>query len=342
MKEMSKKERVLAALNRQDVDRTPVANPTSVATVEMMDLVDAPFPEACRAAELNAKLAATEISQFDFDSIAPYFSIIQESSAIGCEMQWEQKDNWPTVRMSNPIWKTASDVKVPSNFLDHPDVKVITDSIRILKKEFGDEVPIIGKTMGPWTLAYHVFGVETFLLGSVDNPDETAEALEKLCEFTYLFGEAQIDAGADVLTVPDHATGDLVSGQYYQKFLQDIHTEMAERFSVPLILHICGRTVDRMPFIAETGMHAFHFDSKNSPQEAMDAVSDKIALVGNINNPETLYSKDTEDVKKEVFECLNAGVHLIAPDCAIPLKTKAENLIAITEGISDWIAETQN
>ena len=342
MKEMSKKERVLAALNRQDVDRTPVANPTSVATVEMMDLVEAPFPEACRSAELNAKLAATEISQFDFDSIAPYFSIIQESSAIGCEMQWEQKDNWPTVRMSNPIWKTASDVKVPANFLDHPDVKVITDSIRILKKEFGDEVPIIGKTMGPWTLAYHVFGVETFLLGSVDNPDETAEALEKLCEFTYLFGEAQIDAGADVLTVPDHATGDLVSGQYYQKFLQDIHTEMAERFSVPLILHICGRTVDRMPFIAETGMHAFHFDSKNSPQEAMDAVSDKIALVGNINNPETLYSKDTEDVKKEVFECLNAGVQLIAPECAIPLKAKAENLIAITEGISDWVAETQN
>ena len=117
---------------------------------------------------------------------------------------------------------------------------------------------------------------------------------------------------------------------------------MAESFSVPLILHICGRTVDRMPFIAETGMHAFHFDSKNSPQEAMDAVSDKIALVGNINNPETLYSKDTEDVKKEVFECLNAGVQLIAPECAIPLKTKAENLIAITEGISDWVAETQN
>ena len=342
MKEMSKKERVLAALNRQDVDRTPVANPTSVATVEMMDLVDAPFPEACRSAELNAKLAATEISQFDFDSIAPYFSIIQESSAIGCEMQWEQKDNWPTVRMSNPIWKTASDVKVPSNFLDHPDVKVITDSIRILKKEFGDEVPIIGKTMGPWTLAYHVFGVETFLLGSVDNPDETAEALEKLCEFTYLFGEAQIDAGADVLTVPDHATGDLVSGQYYQKFLQDIHTEMAERFSVPLILHICGRTVDRMPFIAETGMHAFHFDSKNSPQEAMDAVDNKIALVGNINNPETLYSKDTDDVKKEVFDCLNAGVQLIAPECAIPLKTKAENLVAINEGITDWLAETKS
>ena len=168
MEKMTKKERVLAALNRKEVDRPPIANPTSVATVEMMDLVDAPFPDACRSAELNARLAATEITEFDFDAIAPYFSIIQESSAIGCEMQWEQKDNWPTVRMSNPIWKTSDDVKVPSDFLEHPDVKVIIDSIKILKKEFGDDVPIIGKTMGPWTLAYHVFGVETFLLGSVD------------------------------------------------------------------------------------------------------------------------------------------------------------------------------
>ena len=292
MKEMTKKERVLAALNRLEVDRPPVANPTSVATVEMMDLVDAPFPDACRSAELNARLAATEVTEFDFDAVSPYFSIIQESSAIGCEMQWEQKDNWPTVRMSNPIWKTADDVKVPTGFLDHPDVKAIIDSIKILKNEFGNDVPIIGKTMGPWTLAYHVFGVEPFLLGSVDNPDETIRALEKLQEFTYLFGEAQVDAGADVLTIPDHATGDLVSGQYYEKFLQEIHTEMAERFTVPLILHICGRTVDRMPYIAETGMHAFHFDSKNSPQESMDAVNNKIALVGNINNPETLYSKE--------------------------------------------------
>ena len=179
-------------------------------------------------------------------------------------------------------------------------------------------------------------------MGSVDSPDETIKSLEKLQEFTYLFGEAQVDAGADVLTIPDHATGDLVSGQYYQKFLQEIHSEMAQKFTVPLILHICGRTVDRMPYIADTGMHAFHFDSKNSPQEAMDAVDNKIALVGNINNPETLYSKDADDVKKEVFECLNAGVQLIAPECAIPLKTKAENLVAINGGISDWLAETNS
>ncbi len=336
---MTPRERTLNALAGLPVDRPPVANPTSVATVEMMDLVGAYFPEANRNAEMNARLAATEYTEFGFDAISPYFSIIQESSALGCEMQWEQKDNWPTVRMTNPIWKSSKDVKVPKDFLKHPDIVAITDSIKLLKQQFGDEVAIIGKTMGPWTLAYHVFGVEPFLLGTVDDPAETMASLEALREFTTLFGQAQIDAGADVLTIPDHATGDLVSGEYYKRFLLEMHQEFAEEISVPIILHICGDTVDRMPYIAETGMAAFHFDSRNDPQEAMDAVDGKIRLVGNINNPTTLYARGPEEVRQEVYKALDAGVQLIAPECAIPLKTKAENLIEIPIAVEDWAAE---
>ena len=336
---MTPKQRVMNALSRKPVDRTPIANPTNVATVELMDMVDAPFPQACQDPELAARLAATGYTELGFDSITPYFSIIQESSALGCEMQWEEKDNWPTVRMYNPIWKSADDVKVPTDFLEHRDVKAITESIRILKQEYGDEVAIIGKTMGPWTLAYHVFGVERFLLGTVDNPEETMRAMDKLKEISVLFGEAQIEAGADALTFPDHATGDLVSGEYYKRFLQDIHSEMVDELPVPLILHICGRTIDRMPYIAQTGMASFHFDSKNDPQEAMDAVDDGIGLVGNINNPETLYARGPEEVRQEVYKCLEAGVHMIAPECAIPLATKIENLIEIPRAVKDWTAE---
>lgn len=335
---LTKKQRVLNALAGKDVDKPPVSNPTNVATVELMDYVNAPFPEACRNAELNAKLALTGYSELGFDSIAPYFSIIQESSALGCEMQWEQKDNWPTVRMGNPIWKSKSDIKIPSGFLEHKDNIAITRSINILKNEVKDQVAVFGKTMGPWTLAYHVFGVEPFLLMSIDNPAETREILNKLKEVTVLFGQAQIDSGADVLVVPDHATGDLVSGKYYDDFLLEIHQELVEDLQVPLILHICGRTVDRMPSIAKSGMAAFHFDSKNTPSEAMEAVGDGIRLVGNINNPETLYSKSPEEVKQEVYRALDAGVQLIAPECAIPLKTKIENLLAIPSAVNQWVS----
>ena len=214
------------ALAGLPVDRTPVANPTNVATVELMDMVDAPFPDACRDPELAARLAATGYTELGFDAIMPYFTIIQESAALGCEMQWEEKDNWPTVRMANPIWKGVEDINIPPGFLEHPDNITITRSISLLKEEFGNEVAIIGKTMGPWTLAYHVFGVETFLLMTVDDPDMTMRCLDELKEISVLFGQAQIDAGADALTFPDHATGDLVSGEYYRRFLLEIHKEM--------------------------------------------------------------------------------------------------------------------
>lgn len=336
---MTPRERVLNALAGKPVDRPPVSNPTNVATVELMDLVDAPFPDACRDPELNARLAATGYTELGYDSIQPYFTIIQESSALGCEMQWEQKDNWPTVRMMSPIWKEPEDIHIPDGFLDHPDNQTVIQSIKILKGQFDDEVAIIGKTMGPWTLGYHVFGVEPFLLMSIDDPDKMLRCLHLMKEISVLFGQAQIDAGADALTFPDHATGDLVSSDYYRRFLQEIHVEMVERLKVPLILHICGNTLDRMDYIAQTGMAAFHFDSKNDPAEAMRIVGDRIRLVGNINNPETLYAKTPVEVRAEVNRALDAGVQLIAPECAIPLRTKLENLLEIPAAVKDWAEE---
>ena len=54
---LTARERTLRALRGEPVDRPPVTNPTNVATVELMDLVDAPFPTANRDPEMNARLA---------------------------------------------------------------------------------------------------------------------------------------------------------------------------------------------------------------------------------------------------------------------------------------------
>lgn len=336
---MTSRQRVLAALRREPVDRTPVCNPTSVATVELMDLADAPFPDANRNPERMARLAATGYTELGFDSIMPVFSIIQESSAIGAKIQWEQKDNWPTVKMREPIYGGPDDIRLPDDWLSHPDTQCVIEAIRILRKQFGNEVAIIGKTMGPWSLAYHTLGVEPFLLMSLDDPGKTKQCLDKLKEVTIRFGLAQIEAGADALTLPDHATGDLVSGEYYSRYLRDMHIEFAETLHCPLILHICGRTVDRMEYIAQTGMAAFHYDSKNDPAESMAIMKNRISLVGNLNNPETLFSKGPEEVRKEVYKNLDAGVQLVGPECAIPLQTTIENLKEIPKAVRDWHKE---
>jgi [methyl-Co(III) methanol-specific corrinoid protein]:coenzyme M methyltransferase len=171
---------------------------------------------------------------------------------------------------------------------------------------------------------------------TVDDPQGAKLCLERLAEITVTFGLAQIQAGADVLTLPDHATGDLVSAGYYKRFLMDIHAGLTARLPVPIILHICGKTLDRMNYIGQTGVAAFHYDSKNPPRQSMEVMGGRALLAGNINNPVTLLTKGSEEVRREVYANLEAGVQLIAPECAVPLQTPAENLKASPAAVREW------
>ena len=64
----------------------------------------------------------------------------------------------------------------------------------------------------------------------------------------------------------------------------------------------------------------------------------RIGLVGNVNNPETLYSKGPDAVRAEVVRALEAGVQMVGPECAIPLQTPIENLRVIRDTVIEWHA----
>jgi [methyl-Co(III) methanol-specific corrinoid protein]:coenzyme M methyltransferase len=336
---MRSRDRVLAALAGLPVDRPAAVSPTSIATVALMEQVGAPFPAAHRDARVMTRLAETAVTEVGFDTIMPVFSVVQESAALGCEVNWGDRANWPTC--IGALARSADEIRIPGDVLDRPETRCVLDSLRELKRRWGEQVAIVGKTMGPWTLGYHVFGTQNFLLMTVDRPDEVKRSLEVLKELTVRFGIAQIEAGADVLTLPDHATGDLVRAKYYQEFLQSIHQELVERIPCPLILHICGATEDRMRYIRETGFAAFHFDSKNDVRRSLEIMQGKCRLVGNINNPQTLFSRDTAAVRKEVRDVLEAGLTMVGPECALPLACPLENLRAIPAAIQEWAAQRQ-
>ena len=70
--------------------------------------------------------------------------------------------------------------------------------------------------------------------------DAVRRAMRALIQVTLQFGTAQIEAGADALTLADHATRDLCRPTAYRDFLLEIHQELNQRLACPLILHICG------------------------------------------------------------------------------------------------------
>ena len=309
--------RFFRALKRESTDYPAVGNPTSIITTDLMEKAGSFFPEAHTDAALMARLAAAGHEILGYDTIAPYFSVQEEAAAFGCAVDWEDKDHMPTVR--GHLFGTPEEIHIPSDYLSRLPIRAVLDATRHLKQRYDGKVALVGKVMGPWTLAYHLFGLEPFLIRIIDAPGEVREILDRLAEATVMFGRAQIEAGADCLTLADHLTGDLCSAETYRDFLLPVHQRIRAQLDIPIILHICGYTLDRLDYIAETGFDAFHFDSKNDPRKAVAITGDRIALIGHINNPEALYTGDMDRIDREVREAIDTGVAVIAPECAVPL-----------------------
>jgi len=225
------------------------------------------------------------------------------------------------------------EISVPDDLLAQPSCAVPLEALRRLKARYGSEVAVVGKIFGPWTLGYHVFGVENFLIATLTEPDAVRKAMRRLMEVTIRFGRAQIEAGADALTLADHATRDLCSPASYLEFLVEIHQELHERLPCPLILHICGDTSDRIPYIRTTGIDCFHFDSKVPATAARQLAGPRLALMGGTSNLTLVRSGTPETIAKDVTEKLAAGIDVLGPECAVPLDAPYANLKRIAEEV---------
>lgn len=327
------RQRFLDALGGRPVDRAPVACPTSIVTIELQDEVGAHFPEAHRDPHGMAALALACHTVCGYDTAFPVFGAgTHEAEALGVTVTWGDRSNLPSVKSS--IWEHPDEIRLPHDFLERPSVRTVLEAIRLLRREVGDSVAIIGKVYGPWSLAYHTFGVQRFLKDTIRDPAKVDAILARLLPVTLVFGQAQIEAGADALTLGDHITANLVRPEAYPRHLVALHRELVARLPAPLIFHCCGRTSDRIGHFNESGVAAFHFDSANDARDMRRQAA--MVLIGNVDNMGTLASGRPEDVHAEVFYALDAGVQIIAPECAVPLASRLANIVAVRDAVDAY------
>ncbi|MDR0354603.1 MAG: MtaA/CmuA family methyltransferase [Deltaproteobacteria bacterium] len=313
-------------------DRPAAITPTSIACQELMEKSEAFFPEAHLNPEAMARLALAGHELLGFDSVMPAYSVHQESAAFDVDMDWGSPNMMPDGK-SFP-YQDFGDVVIPNDILEKPSLAVVLRALEILRRTVGGQATIIGKVMGPWTLSYHMVGTQRFLTAvGKKKYDLVTKMVESLVPVTVAFANAQFRAGADAVVVADHATGNLVGPYHYRDLLLPIHKRMFPLINGPVILHVCGRTLDRMDLFAESGVDVYHFESANDAGEALAKADKKIALAGNINNPEVLLDGSPEEVFQKTREAIDAGLNLIAPECAIPLTTPIANLRAIVEAV---------
>jgi MtaA/CmuA family methyltransferase len=320
---MTRKELFLNALQRKKNPRPAIGNPVSIACTELMDKVGAPFPEAHLNADKMASLAIAGFTIIGFDNVMPLFSVVHESAALGLTINWGQKNIMPSVK--GVLCKDPEEIDNSEIFLESPYARIPLDAIRLIKKELHDAACITGKVLGPWTLAYHLFGIEDFLVCTCIDANKTKMILDKLKVITIKYAKEQLAAGADCITVADHVTRDLCSPEAYRDFVFPIHKEIAKEINCPIILHICGYTLDRIQYINQTGFSCFHYDSKNDDLK-IRLLANNIALAGGTNNPQLLLSGSENDIVKDIEQKIKTGIDIIGPECAVPLDTPLKNL----------------
>ena len=79
------------------------------------------------------------------------------------------------------------------HFLKTNISNVLLEPVRMLKEHFGDKV------MGPWTLSYHLYNVQAFLMDTLAKPERVRKSLDLLSQVPILFAKAQLEAGADAI-----------------------------------------------------------------------------------------------------------------------------------------------
>ena len=278
-----------------------------------------------------AELASVGHDYFGFDSVAPYFSIHLESSALGDQIDWGDSNSTP--RVIRNVAKKLDDLSVPSDFIDRQEFQMLIMACGILHKKYKGSVAVIGKVIGPWTLAYHLYGVENMILDTILEPEKTKQVIKELAQIPLKFAKRQFEAGADIITWAEHCTSDLVSAEIYRDFVAPIHRDAVAKLQRygPLVLHTCGNIMDRLDYIADTGICMLHIDSRNDIAKAVEQIGDRVVLTGSSNNPFTLSQDRPSDVCKEVRYNIKCGIKLISPECAIPCNVTDENLFALVE-----------
>ncbi|NLI61827.1 MAG: MtaA/CmuA family methyltransferase [Methanosarcinaceae archaeon] len=331
------KERLYRVLKKQEFDRMPAVCFTQTATVEQMEAVDIFWPEANEEPELIAGLAEAAHTVAGYEAVRVPFDITAEAEYFGCEIKPGTKVQQPSV-----IGHTIANL---DDLEKHKEIKFggdtrcdrIIESIKILAEKYGDELPIIGSMIGPFSLAQHLNGDNWFMGIMMDDP--VAEPLiNHTTDFCIKYAEEMVKAGADTIVIIDPtASYELLGADFYNKFAVPYHKRIVEamnKHDVPVVLHICGDTTKGIGLMDSAGVHGISVDQKVNIKEAV-ANAENAVIIGNVDPVQVLWKGTPEQIKEASQKAFDEGAKIIAPGCGIVSATPTENLKAIVQFAKD-------
>ena len=331
---MTPKERVMSVINHQKPDRMPCFGANSTVSYDQMEKVQAFWPEGHENGEVMAKQAIAAYTVLGFDAVRAPFCQTFEAAALGCKIKpgrTPSGEGIPGIQHP-PLYKLNDTPVFPDNFLSQGRIPELLKAIKIIKKELGDEVAIIGGIIGPFTIAGSLIDTVPMLKASIKKPEKMRPFLEVGVKAGAALAKALIDAGVDIISCEDMtASPELISPLTYKDYELEYQARQFEGISVPKILHICGNVDPIVEYMGQTGAEILSLEPKASAKLARKKCGPDIILLGGVDTATTLFIKDAATVKQGCEESIEDGIQILAPGCAVAPGTPLENLLAMVE-----------
>jgi len=332
---MNARERVMCVLNHQKPDRMPCFGANSTVTYGQMEKAQAFWPQGHENGEIMARQAMAAHTMLGFDAVRVPFSQTFEAEALGCKIKpghgADGSEGIPGIDHPPP-YKLDDPIDFPDDFLSRGKIPELLKAVRILKKELGEEVPVVGGIVGPFTIAAALLDMVPLLKASLKTPEKMRPFLDVAEKAGTTLALALIDAGADIICCEDMtASPMLVSPHTYNDYELDYQSRQFEAISVPKILHICGNVDKIVEWMGGTGADVLSLEPKASARFAREQCGPDIILMGGVDTAKTLYLKDVNTVIQECERTIAEGVHILAPGCSVAPGTPTENLLAMVE-----------
>jgi [methyl-Co(III) methanol-specific corrinoid protein]:coenzyme M methyltransferase len=301
---------------------------------DVMDAVGCSWPQAHRDAPQMAALTLGANRLAGIENLGIPFCMTVEAEGMGAPVDLGHKECEP--RITGYIMETMDDLdRLTAIDVQRGRAAVCVEAVRILTKQ-APEVPVIACLTGPVSLATSL--IDPLLYYRALRQDKkAAHALNRAAvENGLAFGDALLEAGADVVCIADpSATGDLIGPAAFEEFVIPYINSMTDhfksRYGKPSIVHICGDAKRLGAILRGLTAEAVSVDSVVAIKDLHRIVPERVSM-GNIS---TFALEKSEPVKlaKMAEQCLRHGVDILAPACGISPKTPLKHILAVAGAV---------
>jgi len=331
---MTSKQRCLAAIRGEPVDRTPVFPLLMFLAADRAGISYRRFATDARA---MAEAQVNIYRRFGVDAITACSDAFRIVADLGGEMIYPE-DKPPYA--AKAVFTCQGDVDRAAR-PDPADPNTrMADRVRAtaaMADAVGDECLVLGWVDLPFAEACSACGVTAMMLLCVDDPPLAHRVLEFLTEIVIDFAVAQVAVGAPMIGAGD-AAASLISPAMYAELALPYERRVVEavHHAGGLVkLHICGNTAALLEPMTTCGADLFNVDHLVAFDRACDVYGRAgKCFKGNLDPVADMLQATPDACRARARACIDraAGLrYMLSPGCEVPAGVSDEVFAAFCD-----------